>query len=207
MVGIGNTFTGAKNNSDGGVESFMPLVYTSKQLPKKAHHKNQNKSTFSFTADDSQLRAFMESLGKIDRTRSKKEISFIIYNDVQRKGGKNAPVYYAKFVEYGYRSFYAGANGAQVNGLRMFARLRKRIKRKLEENLKKTPRIYILKNLEKAYEDTVIWCVDELRRMTPYDEQGQYIMRKSPIDRETHMKDHWGYYKMKGGERAKSKGD
>jgi len=64
MVGIGNTFSGAKNDSDGGVESFMPLVYSSKSLPKKAHHKFQNKGTFSFSADDSQLQAFLASLGK-----------------------------------------------------------------------------------------------------------------------------------------------
>lgn len=205
MVGIGNTFSGAKNDSDGGVESFMPLIYSSKSLPKKAHHKFQNKGTFSFSADDSQLQAFLASLGKIDRTRSKKEISFVIYNDVQRKGGKNAPVYYAKFVEYGYHSFYAGAGGEWREGRRMFARLRKRIKRKLEENLRKTPRIYVLKNLEKAYEDTVIWCVKELKAMTPDDDQ--WDSRKSEVDRGTRMKDHWGYYKMKGGERSKSKGD
>lgn len=214
MVGINNAYTAhggfeekTKRGKDGSIIPFIngPLLYAKTGHTKRYHKKAAGKKLLAIDLDDSELTSFIESLGKQSRIRSKSSIEFVIYNDVPRYTARGNVVYYAKFVEYGYTNAWSGK---WIEGRRMYAKIRKRIKRKLVENLKKMPRIYLLKNLEKAFEDTVIWVKEELERMSgPSDGQDEKMKKKDSRNEDIHMKDYWKYFKMKDGQIVKSKGD
>ena len=164
-----------------------PLRYTNKNPGKAYHGKARGKQLMTLDVQDSGFQQLMAELGKVSKYRGKAVVEFIIYNDASRKAsqqeresGEGDRVFYAKFVEYGYLwrgSYY-------VPGKRLFSKIRKKIKRRLVANYRAMPKQFLLRDLEKAMEDTVKWTIQELERITPVDSG--------------HMQESWKYVKNKG---------
>lgn len=176
------TVDDAKSVVEGALIANLPKVNV------KHHAKGKTDGAFRFQVKDSGIEEFLKSLGKISQVRSNKLIEYVIYNDAfeMRAYGKH---YYAKFVEYGYTK----PNGKYEPGKRLFRKVKKRITRKIKEELKNVPRIFVMKYIEQAFENAVRYAVSELERET--------------LIKTGRMAQSWSYYKTKDGLLVKSKGD
>jgi hypothetical protein len=186
----GNAFQGMSSNETPSGAINAPLSYSSVNPPKEYHGQARGKKLFSVQMQSTGFKNIMRELGMTGVGRpSADPIEVVIYNDASRKPSPTEKAakykkrtFYAKFIEYGFTwmghylddGTWIKGDGRWVPGKRMFARLRKWIKRELIRNFKQMShrgvvgrftRASIHEALVKTAEETVKRLID----MTPED--------------------------------------
>lgn len=190
----GNAFEGTGIGKDFSVTSGGklngPLGYLG-QNPGKAYHGSaRGKKLFTATVTSPDFTELMAKIGGMTGVDlSNEPIEIIIYNDAKReptpgeeKRG-DGPTYYAKFIEYGFTWWghfnqhtgdWIPGNGEWKEGLRLFAKVRKRIKRELIKNYKRMALggkmgFFNRETVHDALARTAETTIDWLTELTPED--------------------------------------
>ena len=138
--------------------------------PKTFHPAARGKKLFNAQVTSPDFQKLMQIMGKKQMGSGGKPIEIVIYNDVKSKKG----TFYAKFIEYGWMGVNPRWGAYWHPGKRLYASLRKWIKRRIIANYKLMAHrgnegYFTRSTVVNALSQTAEETVDRLKQITPED--------------------------------------
>lgn len=150
-----------------------PLGYFDKKPPKEYHSGAKGTSMFDFKMSSPNFKKLQKKLGlKTTGRRSKRNFQLLIYNDASRDPtdgemarGQTQPVFYAKFIEYGFMWY----NNYWVPGIRLFEKNRRNFVKIVQRNMQKQPGFFTIAKLGDSLEKSGAEIAETLAEQSPVD--------------------------------------